>query len=81
MNKNVSDDFRAEIKSGLEKCTAKEREVFVRMYGPQEQLRNDMFMYDVAAIAKNNIDIIVDRMPIEKLDWAMQQVRATVNKK
>lgn len=80
MNKGVAGVFRAELKARLEECTPGQREVFVRMYGPREHLR-DKFLYNVAAIAKNNIDMVVDKMPEDKLDWALQQITRTLNKK
>lgn len=55
------------IKKGLAKCNNKQILLFKRMYSP------------------NNLDAdinsIVDNMPEDKLDWAMQQVQRTLSLK
>lgn len=67
MNQRLQKYARDEIKKGLSQCTADEQLLFKRMY------------------SHKNLDLdlnaIVDRMPEEKLDWAMQQVDYTLASK
>ena len=72
---------RAHLKHGLEQCTQDERVIFVRMYGPHEAMKNDKFMFDVEMLAKYQINDVVDKMPDAKLDWAVQQVERSIQKR
>ncbi len=58
---------RAELKEGLSLCTEEQQLLFKRMYAGGK--------------LDKNINSVVDSMPTEKLDWAMQQVEATLKKK
>lgn len=64
MNKQLQEFARSEIKKGLAQCTEGQQMVFKRMYAHKNL---DM-----------PIDQVVNGIPIEKLDWAMQQVERTV---
>ena len=67
MNKTLEKFARDELKKGLAKCTEGEHLMFKRMYSHKNL---DMDINDV-----------VDSMPSEKLDWAMQQVERSLAKK
>ena len=66
MNKILKQFTKSELKKGLDKCTEKEAHLFKRLY------------------SNNNLDLpindVVDNIPDEKLDWAMQQVENTLYK-
>lgn len=66
MNEQLQNLARIELKSGLSKCTAAEQLLFKRMYSPKN--------IDLP------IDQVVDNMPADRLDWAMQQVQNTLLK-
>lgn len=68
------------IKFGLKQCNHNERVLFVRMYGPQEQM-TDAFLYNVDKMAEYYIDEVVDLMPDSKLEWAAAQVEKTIQEK
>ncbi len=63
MNELLTKYAQRYIKDGLAKCTAKQIMLFKRMYSHA----------DLDA----EIESIVENMPNEKLDWAMQQVQKT----
>ena len=67
MNKTLQDFARRKLKKGLSKCTPEEQYVFKRMY-----IQGDLpvTVYDV-----------VDKMPDDKLSWALDQVERTLGKK
>ena len=64
MNINLQQHARSELKKDLAKCTKEQRQIFKRMYSP-----NDL---------QAPICLVVDSMPCESLDWAMQQVKGTL---
>lgn len=66
MNDQIQDFARQTLKDGLAKCTEGQQSVFRRMYSFKDQ--------------GLPIGTIVDRMPDDKLDWAMQQVQGTLDK-
>ena len=66
MNTQLQDFARQQLKDGLAQCDYKQQLIFRMMYA-HKALGVD-------------IDTVVDRMPAEKLDWAMQQVERTLNK-
>jgi len=65
---------RRELKEGLAQCTGTQQDLFKRMYagGTKEFPGGDL---------KMPIGKVVDKMPIPKLNWAMQQVKRTLDKK
>lgn len=67
MNNALQEYARNYLKTRLNACTDGEVLVFKRMYS-HENLDKD-------------INLVVDDMPEDKLDWAMEQVRRTVEKK
>ncbi len=67
MNNQLQNYARTELKSSLKLCNEKEQHMFKRMYSHKN--------------LKLPINEVVDRMPEEKLDWAMQQVERTLSKK
>lgn len=66
MNNQLSAYARDTLKQGLAKCTEKQVLRFKRMYS-----HGDL---------KKQINDVVDSMPDEKLDWAMQQVQRTLER-
>ena len=66
MNNELQVFARQQLKDGLSKLPESNHMIFKLMYSP------------------NNLDIdineVVDIMPEDKLDWAMQQVQRTINK-
>lgn len=67
MNKDLEEYARAKLKENLSKCTEEERRIFKLMYSPGNP--------------EANIDIVVDNMDTKNLDWAMQQVQRTLDKR
>ncbi len=67
MNNQLQNFARAELKKGLAKLPESNQLLYKRMY------------------SHDNLDLsieeVVDNMPEDKLDWAMQQVLNTLNKK
>jgi len=69
MNKQLQDFARKTLKKGLNKCTEEEQRRFKQMYaGTGWNMGVD-------------INMVVDEMDADKLDWAMQQVKKTLDKK
>jgi hypothetical protein len=66
MNKQIENFARESLKRDLGKLSEGNIILFKRMY------------------ANGNLDLpietVIDKMPIEKLDWAMEQVRRTLEK-
>lgn len=60
--------IKKELKEGLRKCTDGQINLFARMYAIPPYNAN------------TTIYEIVDRMPTNKLDWAIQQVKRTLEK-
>jgi len=67
MNEQLQDFARQKLKDGLSQCTTGEQTLFKRMYANGEM--------DLP------INSVVDAMEPRKLDWAMQQVQRTLDKK
>lgn len=65
MNDVLKKFARQTLKTGLAACGDKERHIFKRMYSPKDLTLD--------------INVVVDRMPEEKLDWAMQQVQRSLD--
>lgn len=74
MNPALSKFARDTIKDGLAKLTDGQRHMFGLMYVTRTGKHGETF--DQWA----TIDEVVDRMPDEKLDWAMRQVENTIKK-
>ena len=66
MNKKLQAYARNSLKDGLAQCPDKMQMFFKRMYAD-----GDM---------NKTINDVVDSMPEGKLDWAMQQVKKTLEK-
>jgi len=66
MNTKLKDFAKEELKSNLMLCTKAEQHLFKRMYSHGN--------------LELSIDDVVDNMPEEKLDRAMQQVEQTIAK-
>jgi hypothetical protein len=64
MNEILIQFARQNLKEGLAKCSPAQVMLFKRMYS-HENLETE-------------INSVVDNMPEEKLDWAMQQVQRTL---
>lgn len=67
MNKELSTVARNYLKENIAKCTVGEIHVFKMMYSPVNP--------------ELPIDKVVDKMPDEKLDWAMSQIKNTLKNK
>ena len=66
MNNQLQAFARNELKSGLGKLPESNQLLFKRMYS-HKKLELD-------------INAVIDAMPADKLDWAMQQVQRTLDK-
>jgi len=67
MNEKLQEFARNTLKSNLAECTDAQRDIFARMYGRFG--------------TNDTIDTVVDGMAADKLDWAMQQIENTLEKK
>ncbi len=65
MNKSLQEHARKELKFGLVQLSEKNHLLFKRMYSP-----NDL---------KADINVVVDMIPEDRLDWAMQQVQRSLD--
>ena len=74
MNKQLEEYARKTLKDGLSKLTQANHRVFKMMYARDNGHRS---VEDAEAM---DINEVVDKIPIENLDWAMQQVQRTLNK-
>jgi hypothetical protein len=66
VNSTLSAFARQELKDGLAQCDERQRMIFKRMYSHRN--------------LDKPIADVVDAMPEDKLDWAMQQVERTLAK-
>lgn len=66
MNEELQNYARTKIKSGLAQCSEGQQKLFRRMYSHDDLTQE--------------INDVVDNMPSEKLDWAMQQITRTLEK-
>ena len=66
MNEVLMETARNWLKENLVKCMSKQRSIFKKMYSP-----NDLEL---------PINAVVDNMREDELDWAMTQVKNTLNK-
>lgn len=66
MNKYLEEKGRAYLKEALAECTQGQQLMFKRMYA-----KGDLSL---------EINEVVDKMDVNKIDWAMQQVDRTLNK-
>lgn len=64
MNSKLQKYARKQIKDGLAKCTEAQVLLFKRMYSHKDLTKS--------------IEEVVEKMPEEKLDWAMEQVENTL---
>ena len=64
MNNQLQEFARSELKIGLSQCTDRQQLLFKQMYSHDN--------------LSTTIDDVVDKLPVEKLDWAMQQVEQTM---
>lgn len=74
MNKKLQDFARAELKDGLAKLPEENNRTFKLMYARDNGKRS---VADAVAMPINDV---VDCMPPEQLDWAMQQVQSSLDK-
>lgn len=66
MNKTVEEFIRKTIKEKLQYCSLAEQKKFKQMYCKR---------------VNTDINIVVDEMPSEKLDWALTQIENTIKKR
>jgi len=69
MNERLQEFARQEIKNGLGQLPDDWQHRFKQMYWA-----------DAATRRETPIDVVVDQMPPEKLDWAMQQIDRSLQK-
>ena len=74
MNKQLQDFARSELKTGLAELPEENHRTFKLMYARDNGKRS---VVDAVAMPINDV---VDLMPPEQLDWAMQQVKASLDK-
>jgi len=67
MNKTLIEFAKNNLKENLARCTEAEQHRFKQMYSHKN--------------LEANINDVVDNMPEDRLDWAMQQVQRSVDKK
>lgn len=67
-------EVRRELLDGLLQCTTANHRFFKLMYARPEQS-------SVEKKESQSIQRVVEKMPREKLDWAMQQVQRTIDRK
>lgn len=81
MNEQLQQFARQKLKDGLAQCTKEQQLFFNRMYVPWALgiINQNRKMTDEEL--NTPINEVVDKMPEDKLDWAMQQVQRTLNKK
>lgn len=79
MNKQLREFARSELKTGLAKCTEKQVRMFKLMYSePTDPRKRTPEVVD--RIKASDVEQVVDDMPDEMLDRAMEQVNATLLK-
>lgn len=79
MNDTLKAFARQTLKDGLAKCTEGQQLVFKLMYcDPTNPWRRTP--EDTTRIKATNVGNVVDNIPDEKLDWAMEQVETTLAK-
>lgn len=66
MNNQMQDFARSTLKDGLSKLPENWQMLFKKMYSPDD--------------LSVNIEAVVDMVPEDKLDWAMQQVQRSLDK-
>ena len=79
MNDALQQYARDTLKDGLSQLPAGWQNLFKRMYGGKPTRRGEDSL-TLAEIEARPIDEVVDEMPAEKLDWAMQQVERSIAK-
>ena len=75
MNKRLQQFARDTLKRELQYLSYGEKKVFKLMYARNNGKRS------VADAEAMELDAVVDEIPAEKLDWAMEQVSNTLFKK
>ena len=81
MNEQLQKFARQSLKEGLAKLPEGNQRIFKLMYGRgnHENLTSKIpEMRSVAEAEAMAVGDVVDEMPAEKLDWAMQQVQRTL---
>ncbi len=66
MNKQIQDFARQTLRDGLGQLPESTQFIFKKMYSPNDTTKP--------------INDVVDSMPADKLDWAMQQVQRSLDK-
>lgn len=79
MNQQLQQFARQTLKENLEKLPVEWQQTFKLMYGRGGFTANTTTR-TVTEAAALPIDQVVDDMPAEKLDWAMQQVNNSLQK-
>ena len=74
MNDILQKFARNYIKEGLDKLNSDNHRIFKLMYGRNGAKRS------VSDTELMPIDKVIEEIPAEKLDWAMEQVRRSVEK-
>ncbi len=74
MNDTLQKFARNYLKEGLSQLTPENHRIFKLMYGRNNNKRS---VTDAEIML---IDKVIDEIPPEKLDWAMEQIRRSVEK-
>lgn len=83
MNKQLQEFARSNLKAGIAQLPESNQVQFKRMYSHTYDIDSDGRSYAVnnsKADLNRTIDQVVDAMPEDKLDWAMQQVDRSLQK-
>lgn len=79
MNDKLQQFARQTLKDDLSQCTEGQQITFKLMYAKPTEPRHRT-PEAIALIKAANVESIVDDMPADKLDWAMQQVQKTLDR-
>ena len=66
MEASIEKFARGQLVEGLHQCSKKQVRLFKQMYSFKNM--------------EADIDTVVDNMPVDKLDWALQQVNRTLDR-
>jgi len=83
MNNKLLNFAKNELKIGLAQCTEDQQMIFKRMYAYEYKYDENNHSYipnGNKPDLNKDINEVIDKMPEDKLDWAMQQIENTLAK-
>ena len=80
MNQQLQEFARTTLKQGLSKLGAEQHRIFKLMYAFRDHENQRFWRKAVSPDMTMTIDEVVDNLPEDKLDWAMTQVKTTLDK-